>query len=78
MRHSEIVAERLRAHRGCERLSEDSRQQKRARLRAKSAELVDDKYGPRPYRNSHSEIPRKARRDIARIWARKAFKDKTI
>ena len=74
MRHREIVAERMRAHRGCEKLSVDSRQRRRALVRQGMTQKVDELYGPRPYSNSQPEIKRAARRDIARIWAKKESK----
>lgn len=56
MRHREIVAARMQVSAGCERHTQDSRQQKAARERAVSFAEITKKYGPEP---------RRARRGIA-------------
>ncbi len=68
MRMNEIIAERMRAHRGCEALSVDSRQQRRARIRKETFADITKRFGPEP---------RKARRGIALALARKRTENAT-
>lgn len=65
IRHVDIVAARMKASAGCERYSVDSRQQRRARARKESFAQITKMHGPEP---------RKARRGIALVLARKATK----